>query len=238
MVVGDHDLLILLDGAALDASDADASYVFVIVDGGNKELKLSVKVSLGRVDVLEYRVKEGEKILALLKGRERCGARSARAEYHGRVELLICRIKVKQKLKYLFLDLLKACVGLVYLVDYNDDLVLELERLLEHEARLGHRALCRVNEKQYAVYHLEYTFDLTAEVCVSGGVDDIYLDVLVVNGRVLCKYRDTALTLESVRVHNAILCRLIFAVCTALLEHLVDKCGLTVVNVRDYSYVS
>ena len=119
-----------------------------------------------------------------------------------------------------------------------DNLMVKLKRSLKHKACLGHGALCRVNEKKNAVYHLEYALYLTAEVGMSGCVDNVYLYVFIVNGSILCKYRDTALALECVGVHNAVLCCLILAVCAALLEHLVDKGGLTVVNVRDYCYIS
>ena len=73
---------------------------------------------------------------------------------------------------------------------------------------------------------------------MSGGVDNIYLYILVVNCSILCKDSDTSFSLKRIRVHNSVLCGLIFAICTALLEHFINKGSLTVVNVRDYRNIS
>ena len=55
----------------------------------------------------------------------------------------------------------------------------------------------------------------------------------IVDGGVLRKNGDAALTLKVVGVHHAIHDLLIFTVDAALLEHLVDQRGLAVVDVRD-----
>ena len=111
--------------------------------------------------------------------------------------------------------------------------MVELQRALQNEASLGHRALGRVDQKQYAVDHLQNTLDLAAEVRVSGGIDDVDLDVLVDNGGVLGKNGNAALTLQRIGVHHALGGCLIFAISTALREQSVNQGRLAVVNVGD-----
>ena len=74
--------------------------------------------------------------------------------------------------------------------------------LREHEARLGHRALHRIDEQQAAIGHVEHALDLAAEVGVAGRVDDVDLDVAVDDGSVLGEDGDAALALEIVGVHD------------------------------------
>ena len=103
---------------------------------------------------------------------------------------------------------------------------------------MRHGTLGGIDKQQYAAYHFKHTLDFAAEVSVPGSVDNIYFNTFVMNSGVFRKYSDTALTLDSARIHDAVTCRLIFAVNSALLEHLVDKSCLTVVNVSDYSDIS
>ena len=56
---------------------------------------------------------------------------------------------------------------------------------LQHEARLGHRALKGVDEQDAAVCHVEHALHLAAKVGVARGVYDIYLYVFVADGDIL-----------------------------------------------------
>ena len=131
-----------------------------------------------------------------------------------------------------------ALVGAVDLVDDDDDAVTQLQRTGEDEARLRHGALSGVDEQDNAVDHLEDTLDLAAEVGVARGIDNVDLGVAVADGGVFGEDRDAALTLEVVRVHDAVDDLLIFAVHAALLEHFVDEGGLAVVDVGDDGYIA
>ena len=116
--------------------------------------------------------------------------------------------------------------------------MIKLKRSLKNEASLRHRTFSRVNEKDNSVNHLKNTLNLAAEVSVAGGVDDVDLDVLVVNGGVLCEDGNSALLFKISRVHNSSYGFLIVSVNTALLEHLVNESGLTVVNVCNNCNIS
>ena len=131
-----------------------------------------------------------------------------------------------------------ALVGAVDLVDDDDDAVTQLQRAGEDEARLRHGALSGIDEQDNAVDHLEDPLDLSAEVGVARGIDNVDLGVAVADGGVFGEDRDAALTLEVVRVHDAVDDLLIFAVHAALLEHFVDEGGLAVVDVGDDGYIA
>ena len=89
-----------------------------------------------------------------------------------------------------------------------------------------------------AVDHFQDTLDLAAEVGVARRVDDVDFGVAVPHGGIFGHDRDAALTLEIVRVHDAVDDLLVFAVDARLLEHLVDERGLAVVDVGDDGDVS
>ena len=227
MVVTDDDLLVLVDRTALDAADAHPADELVVVDGGDEHLQRAVFVALGRIDIVDDRLKQRDKVGALLVGAVGGRALAGRTEDGGGVELLLRGVEVEQQLEHLVHDLVHAGVGPVNLVDDNDDLVAELERLLQHKPRLGHGAL------SCAVDHLQNALDLAGEIGVARGVDDVDLIIFIVDGRVLGQDRDAALALEIARVHHAVYDGLILPVNAALLQHLVDQRGLAVVDVRD-----
>ena len=168
----------------------------------------------------------------------RSGPRSARAEYRGRFKLLVVCVKIYKQLEYLVHHLVNTGVGLIYLIDDHYNFMIEFKRLLEHEPRLGHRPLRRVDEKQNAVHHFQDTLDLSSEIGVTGSVDYIYLNVFVMYRGILCKYRYTAFSFKIVRVHDSFGRRLVVAVNSSLLQHLIHKCCLSVVNVSYYCYVA
>ena len=114
---------------------------------------------------------------------------------------------------------------------------MQLKSFLQHEFRLGHRAFKGVNQKDNAVDHLEHALHLAAEVGVAGGVDDIDLHALVGDGGIFRKDCDTALALDIVTVHHALLHDLAGAEHAALLQKLVHKGRLTVVDMRNDRYI-
>ena len=89
--------------------------------------------------------------------------------------------------------------------------------LLQHEPRLGHGALSRVDEQQNAVDHLQNALDLAGEIGVARGVDDVDLIIFIVYGGVFRQNRDAALALKIAGVHDSVCHHLIFAVNAALL---------------------
>ena len=68
---------------------------------------------------------------------------------------------------------------------------------------------------------------------MAGGVHDVDLGVLIVDGSVFCQNGDATLPFQVAGVHDPVLGDLVFPVDAALLQHFVHKGGLAVVNVRD-----
>ena len=135
-------------------------------------------------------------------------------------------------------DLVDARVGAVGLVDQEDDGELGLERLAQHEAGLGQRALGCVDEEDDAVDHGQAALDLATEVGVARGVDHVDGDgtvggvhALVGDRRVLGEDRDALLALELVRVHGALFDVGVIGEGVGLSEHGVDEGRLAVVDV-------
>ena len=114
----------------------------------------------------------------------------------------------------------------------------KLQGLLQNKTSLWHWAFCGIDQQNNAVNHFENTLYLTGEIGVSWGIYNIDFGVLIMYGRIFCKNGNAALTLNGIRVHNALLNYLILAECTCLLEHLVNQRCLTVVNVRNDCNIS
>ncbi len=127
---------------------------------------------------------------------------------------------------------------LVDLVKDDDGLEAEADGLVEDETGLRHGPFGGVDEQEDAVGHVEDALDLAAEVGVSGGVDDVDLDVVVADRDVLGEDGDAALALDGVGVENAVL-RGGFALRHAkLAEDGVYEGGLAMVDMRDDGDVS
>ena len=156
----------------------------------------------------------------------------------GEIELVLRGVEVDEQVVDLVEHLGRARILPVDLVDDDHRDQGGLERLLQHEARLGQGALSRVDQQQHAVHQGQRALDLAAEVGVARGVDDVDLHVLVVHGRVLRHDRDALLPLEVDRVHDPLDDVLVGAEDAGLPEHGVDQRGLAVVDVGDDGDVS
>jgi hypothetical protein len=76
-------------------------------------------------------------------------------------------------------------VATVDLVDRDDDGEAARHRLLEDVARLGQGPLRGIDEQKDGVDHQQGPLDLATEVGVTGGVDDVEPDALVIDRRLL-----------------------------------------------------
>ena len=126
-----------------------------------------------------------------------------------------------------------ARVRPVDLVDHDDRLEADLERLADHELGLRHRSFRRIDQHDRRIDHRQDALDLAAEIGVAGGVDDVDAVVLPVDRGRLGEDGDAALLLEVVRVHRAFGDALVLAERAGLFQKLVDQRGLAMVDVRD-----
>jgi hypothetical protein len=76
----------------------------------------------------------------------------------------------------------------------------ERQCFAQHKACLRHRPFDAVDQQQCAVDHVQHALDLTAEVGVTGRIDDVDFGVVVGDGGVLAQDGDTALFFEGVAI--------------------------------------
>ncbi len=254
------DLLALLERAVEDAQQGEAAEERRRVEVGDVGLQRVLVVVGGRRDVVEDRLEQRLEVVVVRQGAvlRLVGARGAvaagrvddghvedRVEVEVRVLVRHVGREAEEQVLALGHDLVDARVGAVGLVDQEDHGQLRLERLAEHEARLGQRALGRVDEEHDAVDHGQAALDLAAEVGVARGVDHVDDDgravrvLPVVEHRgVLREDRDALLALEVVRVHHAVLALEVGVERVRLLEHGVDERGLAVVDVGHDGHIA
>ena len=97
------------------------------------------------------------------------------------VELLVIGLEVEEQLEHLVEHFGGAGVGAVDLVDDDDRLEAERERLAGDELGLRHRPFGGVDQQDDAVDHRQDALDLGAEIGVAGGVDDVDVVVAVMS---------------------------------------------------------
>ena len=169
---------------------------------------------------------------------------AARGVEHGEIELVVVGVERDEQVEHLVEHFLDARIGAVDLVDDDDGLEAQRQRLAGHELRLRHRAFGRIDQQDDAVDHRQDAFDLTAEIGVAGGIDDVDADAFglarrgPVDRRRLRQDRDPAFLFEIVRIHRALFDALVVAERAGLAEQLIDQRRLAVIDVRDDRHVA
>ena len=244
-----RDLLALLQGALVDADQREPAEERRGVEVGDVGLqRRALGVRRGR-DRLEDRLEQRLEVGAVGQRRRSPGpsrrgdAGAARGVDDREVEGVLAVALVEQvheELVGLVDDLGDAGVAAVGLVDDQDHRHVGVERLAQHEAGLGQRALGGVDEQHDAVDHRQAALDLATEVGVAGGVDDVDDHRLpaaggtgVVHRGVLREDRDALLALEVAGVHDPLgdALGLVRGEGAGLAQHRVDERGLAVVDV-------
>ena len=135
-------------------------------------------------------------------------------------------------------DLVDTRVGPVSLVHHQNHGEVGGESFTQHESRLRQRAFTGIHQENDSVHHAETSLDLTTEVGVAGGVDDVDGDSAsrsrrpgVVHSGVLSKNRDALFPLQIIGVECPVSRRLVGIERACLVQHLVDQGRFSVVNV-------
>ena len=238
VMVHDGHFLVHADGAVVHLADADAAHVFVVVDGADQDLGELVRIPLGRRDVLHDGLKQRLHVHVAVVHVISCPAGAGAGKDKGAVQLTVIRLEIHKKLEDLVHDLRRACLGTVALVHADHHVQVQLQSLLQDETGLGHGALESIDHQDDAVHHLQDALHLAAEIRVAGGVDDVDLDAVVMDGGILGQDGDAALTLDIVGVHDAVHQFLVLAEHAGLAQQLVHQGGLAVVDVGDNGNVS
>ena len=147
-----------------------------------------------------------------------------------KIELLVAGIEGGEEIEDLVDDFVMALVGAVDLVDGDDGLEADLQRLLQHEFGLRHRAFGGIDQQHGAIDHVEDALDLAAEIGVARRVDDVDAGVLPDERGHLGEDGDAALALEIVRIHGALGDLLVVAEGAGLGQQPVDHGRLAMVD--------
>ena len=210
-----------------DASDAQPPDERVRADVRDLELERLVVRHLGfreRHDLVE----EGRHVRADRIRFVASDLVDRRRVHHREVGLLVRRAQLAEEVEGLVEHVVRARSRLVDLVNDDKHLVAHGKRLFEHEARLRFRALRRIHKQQHGVHHAEHTLHLAAKVGVARSVDDVDLDAIPCERRILCKNGNATFTLLSVAVQKRIV-----SLDVRRFEHRIHKRGLAVVDVSD-----
>ena len=235
VTVGLHDqhLLLLVQGAAVQTADADTTLIAAVVDGADLQGHRTLGVNIGARDLVDDGVEQRDHIHVAVIGLQAGVTVDRGSVHHGEVKLLVGSTQLDHQVEHLVHSPLGIGVGAVDLVHDDHNAQAALKSMGKHETRLRLGSLISVHDKEGAVGHVQHALDLAAEVGMAGGVDDVDLDVLVVNGDVLGQDGDTALALLIVGVQNALLHFLVLTEHVGRPQQAVDQRGLTMVDVRD-----
>jgi hypothetical protein len=107
------------------------------------------------------------------------------------------------------------------------------QRFGGHEFRLRHRAFGGVHQEHNPVHHRQDALNLATKVGVAGGVNDVDVVFVPLEGSVLGPDGDPLLFLEIHRVHDPLFQLLVGLESAGLPEQLVDQGGFAVVDVGD-----
>ncbi len=230
-------LLSLAYCAAMHAAYGDAAYITAVVEARDEHLRVAF-VDRGRGDVVDDCVKHCCDVMCRLAPVRGHPPLLGRAVNGDEIELVLRRAEREHEVKHHFVHLVGAAVGLVNLVDHHHWLEPHLDRLLQYEAGLRHRALESVHEQQASVSHVQHTLHLAAEVSVSRGVDDVDFYALVVDGDILGEDCYPSLAFEVIVVEYQLPGVLVFTEKVSCEEHFVHESSLAMVNVGYNGYVS
>ena len=231
--IDDSDLHARANGAAGDAAHADHAHVVGVVERADLHLERAVRISWRRRHTIDDQLQQRRHVFRHLVGLGTGDAVQRRGVHHGEVELGLGGTETVEEIENLIDDPVGPGTRPVDLVHHHDGVQAGLEGLACHEARLGHRAVHRVDQQQHTVDHREDALHLAAEVGVAGSIDDVDAVAVPVDRGVLREDGDAALTLLIVGVHDALLARVSAGESSALLEEPVDQRGLAVVDVGD-----
>ena len=184
LFVAKYNLLTYFYGAAFNSAHTDSAEIIVIIKAGKKELQGAIHIALGGVDVFKNGIEEGAHIsLPHVRVKRRITVATG-SEYNGEFNLIVIGAEFDKQIENLVNNLHGSCAGAVDFVDNNNGFFAESQRLFQNKTRLGHTAFKGVNKQKNAVNHHHNTLNLTAEVSVTGSVNNVDFYTLVMNTRI------------------------------------------------------
>ncbi len=232
LAVEDFHRLVRLDAAGKDAAGDDAAEIGIGFEKRAEHAEGAL-FDLRRRHMPQHEIEERRH--ALLRPVRALGhpALLGGAVENRKIELLFGRIERGEEIEDLVHDFSDAGIGLVDLVDRDDRLQADLQRLADHEFGLRHRPFRGIDEDDGAIDHGENALHLAAEIGMAGRIDDIDAALLPGDRGRLGHDGDAALLFEIVRIHDALGDALIFTKGAGLLQQTIDERRLAVVDMGD-----
>src|SRR5713101_5960748 len=219
--------------AANDATESNAPDIITVIKIRNEHLKKGIGRNLRWRHVLNNGLEKRSHVFVLIvqfaHGKTIPGA----GVNDRKVELLIARFQFDEEIEDQVQRFARFRVLSVDLVNDDDGFETILQRLAQNETSLRLRSIVRVDHEQNAIDHLHNSFDLTAKVGVTRGVDNVDAVTVPLKRRVLRANSDPLLALEIHRVHHPLLDFLIRPKSPRLTQELIHECGLAVIDVRN-----
>jgi len=156
----------------------------------------------------------------------------------GEIELGVGGVEFEEEFKDLIEDFLGIGVFAIDLIEDNDGFGADFKGFTENELGLGLRTLGGINDKEDAVDHAEDAFDLSTEIGVAWGINNVNADIVIFEGGVFGFDGDTSFSFEVHGVHHAFGDNLVGAKGTRLAEELIHESGLAVIDVGNDCNIS
>ena len=249
LLVDHGDRLGLGEFAREDLADGHAPDVIGVLQRGHEHLQGLIRIGLRGRNIADDRLVDRFHVAVRLRQIHRRPTFLGRGVNHGEIQRVIVRFELDEQIEHLVDHILRPGIGAVYLVDHQDGFEPVLQGLGQHEPRLRHRPVERIDDQQHAVGHLEHPLDLAAKIGVARRIDDIDLvppavAVAVLDGAVLAEDRDAALPFERIGVHDQAvvaaghLIQLFLPEHARLVQKLVHQRRLAVVYMGDNRHVA
>src|SRR5204862_2707943 len=170
-----------MNGPPLDTTDAQAPEVWRMVDRRDEHLERAFVITWRRRHVSNDGIKERREIHRGDIHIHRRHTFARRSVHHGGVELAFVRFELDEKIENLVVNAHRIGSRPVDLVDHHDRRTIQLQRLPEDEAGLGHRAIERVDDEQHPIDHAQNALDLTAKIRMAWRINDVDFGAMPAN---------------------------------------------------------
>jgi len=173
--------LVDLEVALAQAAHGQPAHELLEVQAGDLQQRIDRSPDSGRRNPVDDHFEQGHEVGIRIGHLPAAGALAAGSEDVAEVELFMGSAQFAEQIEYLVQGLVGLRAGAIDLVDDHGQGESHLQRLLGHEAGLGHGAFEGVHDEQSAVHGSQDAFHLPAEIGVPGGVHDVDQVILILD---------------------------------------------------------
>ena len=234
----DHNILIDAHGTVVHFSDTDTADIFIVIDRTDKNLGIGIRISGWSRNIIYNRIKQRFHISSRFFIRSGSNSLFGRSKDKWAVKLLLIGIEVNEKFQNLIDNFSRTSFRTVDLIDTDNDRKAEFQRFFQYKFCLRHRPFKGIDYKNDTVYHFEDTFYFAAEISMSRGINNIYFNIIIMNGCIFRKDGNTTFSFNIIGVHNTFRNFLIFSEDSALFEQFIHDGCFSVIDVGNDCNIS